>query len=56
MKEKAVNYSWACSVLQKLVEDATYGSVTFSMQNGIIGNMKLETVSKPPVDNHRANP
>lgn len=47
---KAENYAWACSLLQVAMEKGTYGILSFSMQNGIIGNVKTETSIKAPVD------
>ncbi len=54
--EKAANFQWAVGLLRDAIDAGTYGSLTFSMQNGIIGNAKTETVAKPPVDSKPAKP
>lgn len=53
---KAEVYVWACGILRDAMESKNYGTLTFSMQNGIIGNVKKETVSKPPVDTESKQP
>lgn len=47
-KEKTLQ--WAITVLKNAVEQNTYGRITFSMQNGIIGDAKQEKTIKPLVD------
>ena len=51
MNDKMQNYMWACSEIRKAVDAGTFGTLTLSMQNGVIGNVKTETNTKPPVDN-----
>ena len=54
--DKGRSFEWACGLLRDAVEAGIYGNITISMQNGIIGNAKTETVSKPPVDNLKLKP
>lgn len=48
---KMNNYIWACGVVREAVDSGLYGTLTLSVQNGVIGNVKTETNSKPPIDN-----
>lgn len=54
MIKPASNFEWACAKLMDAIQSGMYGSITFSMQNGVIGTSKIETVNKPPVDNKAA--
>ena len=51
--DKTRSLQWATSVLREAVDAGTYGNITFSMQNGIIGNAKRETNMKPIIDSDR---
>lgn len=42
--------AWAFSVLRECSEKAMFGTVTISMQNGVIGSVKVEESFKPPID------
>lgn len=48
--DKRDAFLWACGVMREAVENGAYGSITFSMQNGTIGNAKREIVLKPGID------
>ena len=54
MNDKLETYGWACAQIRDAIDACMYGSITISMQNGLIGNIKTETVSKPPVDMKQA--
>lgn len=54
MKDKGSNFEWAVGMLRQAIESGTYGVLSFSMQNGVIGQVKTETTVKPPVDNKTA--
>lgn len=48
--DKKEAFMWACQIMRDAVDSGAYGNITFSMQNGIIGNAKRETLLKPGVD------
>ncbi len=54
MIETAKNFEWAFGELRDAIEGGMYGTLTFSIQNGVVAHAKKETVSKPPVDNKGA--
>ena len=41
-------FEWAASVLLREIEAGTYGSVSFTFQNGLIVAAKVEKSEKPP--------
>lgn len=51
--DKPRSLNWAMTILRDAVDSGTYGTITFSMQNGIIGNAKRETNMKPIIDRDR---
>lgn len=51
MTDKIQCFMWACSKLREAVDAGEYGSMTISMQGGLIGNIRTEKTEKPPVDN-----
>lgn len=44
------NLEWANEILIREAKTNLYGNITFSMQNGILTNVKIERSEKPPID------
>ena len=44
----SVPFNWASDILRREIENGTFGSVTFIMQDGLIVTAKVEKSEKPP--------